>query len=51
MARLEFYRMSEDCIAEEANSQYDDQTLKLSGFFAPWPPKVACADDGTVTLA
>jgi hypothetical protein len=28
MARLEFYRMSEDCVSEPEDSQYDNQTLK-----------------------
>ncbi len=35
MARLTFYRMSEDCVKEEP-SNYDSQTLELSKFFAPW---------------
>jgi dCTP deaminase len=35
MARLTFYRMSEDCVKEEP-SNYDSQTLELSKFFASW---------------
>jgi dCTP deaminase len=35
MARLTFYRMSEDCEIEEP-SNYDSQTLELSKFFASW---------------
>jgi dCTP deaminase len=49
MARLEFYRMSKDCESEGQSGDYSDQTLKLSGFFAPWPGAVDCAADGTVT--
>lgn len=49
MARLEFYRMSEDCVAETENSQYDNQTLKLSGFFAKWPDVVSVDSEGSVT--
>lgn len=37
MARLTFYRMSENVKSTEGQkSGYEDQTLKLSGFFAPW---------------
>lgn len=37
MARLTFYRMSENVKSNvEQKSGYEDQTLKLSGFFAPW---------------
>jgi dCTP deaminase len=43
MARLTFYRMSEDCKSTKKASQkkksgYGDQTLKLSEFFSPWTP-------------
>jgi len=51
MARLEFYRMSEDCKPEREDRQYEDQTLRLSGFFAPWPDRVSCSSDGSVTAA
>jgi dCTP deaminase len=36
MARLTFYRMSEECAPDEKKSQYGSQTLKLSKFFGPW---------------
>jgi len=41
MARLIFYRMSEDCKLprqrkHRKTSGYENQTLKLSGFFSPW---------------
>ncbi len=51
MARLEFYRMSEDARDEgggEANP-YAGQSLTLSKFFAKWPVSADCSDDGTVT--
>jgi len=40
MARLTFYRMSEDCerpkkAAQSQKSGYENQTLKLSEFFSP----------------
>jgi dCTP deaminase len=46
MARLIFYRMSEDCKAprdpkKRRKSGYEDQTLKLSGFFTAWEAGVA----------
>jgi dCTP deaminase len=43
LARLDFYRMSEDCEPRkkeeamgEPEEDYGSQTLKLSNFFAPW---------------
>jgi dCTP deaminase len=37
MARLTFYRMSENCKPKkDQKSGYEEQSLKLSGFFAPW---------------
>jgi dCTP deaminase len=47
MARLIFYRMSEDCKAprdpkKRRKSGYENQSLKLSGFFSPWKDG-ACA--------
>jgi dCTP deaminase len=38
MARLDFYRMSKDCINETEldESEYMEQTLKLSKYFAKW---------------
>ena len=38
MARLTFYHMSEECQPDQP-SDYGEQTLKLSTFFAPWPTK------------
>lgn len=35
MARLSFYRMSEDC-GKTDPTPYDSQTLQLSKFFSPW---------------
>jgi dCTP deaminase len=49
MARLEFYRMSEDSEPAAQLGDYDNQTLKLSSFFASWPDSVQCDSDGTVT--
>lgn len=37
MARLTFYRMSKDAPAPQKGAPYNNQGLKLSGFFAPWP--------------
>jgi dCTP deaminase len=51
MARLEFYRMSQDAMPEEnrQDDPYREQTLKLSKFFAAWPDAVNCTEDGIVT--
>jgi dCTP deaminase len=47
MAKLRFYRMSAD--AEKPNgSEYGNQTLKLSSFFADWPEKLKRNEDDTV---
>jgi dCTP deaminase len=47
MANLRLYRMSED--AGAGTSDYEKQTLKLSGFFADWPQKLReVGSDGTV---
>jgi dCTP deaminase len=53
MARLEFYRMSEDSRKERSGKKgpYESQSLKLSSFFRSWPKKVRRAKDGTVTPA
>lgn len=48
MARLEFYRMSEDAEKEAAGS-YDAQTLQLSKFFGEWPTEATVDRDGRVT--
>jgi dCTP deaminase len=37
MARLEFFRMSEDCVPGEVDKEYGSQKLKLSKFFRDWP--------------
>lgn len=50
MARLTFYRMSEDA-TQEANASYNEQELTLSKFFRPWPPKVQVGMDGSVQPA
>jgi dCTP deaminase len=51
MARLEFYRMSEDARKGPGGKKgpYESQSLKLSNFFQPWPKKAKRAKDGTVT--
>jgi dCTP deaminase len=36
MARLTFYRMSEECEPEKKKSRYGSQTLELSKFFGDW---------------
>jgi len=48
MARLEFYRMSEDAEAEGPGS-YNTQTLQLSNYFGKWPERVECDANGKVT--
>lgn len=60
MARLRFFRMSEDVAEddddseeseeckEEEKSRYDDQTLQLSKFFAAWPREVEIDESGRV---
>jgi dCTP deaminase len=51
MARLQFYRMSEDANPKDADPEgpYEDQTLKLSKFFQPWPTSADVDDTGAVT--
>jgi dCTP deaminase len=53
MANIILYRMSEDCSApEKKDKPYEEQTLKLSDFFAKWPAKLKKTDeDGTVEAA
>jgi dCTP deaminase len=50
MARLEFYRMSEDCakLSTGSTAAYASQTLKLSQFFGMWPSNARVGNDGTV---
>jgi dCTP deaminase len=51
MARLQFYRMSEDAADEDADltGPYEAQTLKLSQFFSRWPDAATLDDNGAVT--
>jgi len=49
MASLTFYRMSKD--GEKEESAYQNQSLELSKFFAPWPGKLKVGEDGTVEKA
>lgn len=51
MARLIFYRMSQPCVKEKKVESYNQQTLKLSKIFAPWPEKIEVGEDGTVKEA
>ena len=46
LARLIFYRMSEDC--GEVEKSYDDQSLTLSKIFKKWPDKIKVSEDGAV---
>lgn len=49
MARLMFYRMSEDCTpSSRDDDSYNEQNLLLSKIFRPWPTKVEIDGDGTV---
>jgi dCTP deaminase len=48
MARLTFYRMSEDA-GKGPPSTYEGQKLKLSQFFQDWPASLAVDDQGNVT--
>jgi len=49
MARLIFYRMSEEAKAPEKPSEYKAQTLQLSSIFDDWPAKVRREDTGKVS--
>jgi len=46
LAKLIFYRMSEDC--DEVGKSYDDQSLTLSKIFKKWPDKIKVSEDGAV---
>jgi len=48
MARLSFYRMSEEADEEGDVSTYDTQELQLSKFFASWPPRLERRPNGTL---
>jgi dCTP deaminase len=47
LARLTFYRMSEDP-TKPASNKYNDQELQLSGYFRAWPEALILNDDGSV---
>jgi dCTP deaminase len=49
MARLLFYRMSEDATIEDSDTSYEGQSLKLSKYFAQWPDRVAVDENGVVS--
>lgn len=52
MARLTFYRMSEDAVFEPPKKRnYESQTLELSKFFDTWPSKIQVDEAGAVTPA
>lgn len=52
MARLTFYRMSEDCIfkkkpgSQDPTRNYNEQELKLSSFFHDWPERLKRDENG-----
>jgi dCTP deaminase len=49
MAKLIFYRMSEDAVIDsETDQSYNDQQLQVSKFFGAWPEKLTKAEDGTL---
>lgn len=51
LAKLVFYRMSEDCRENKKDSQelYNNQELRLSKFFKDWPKKLKREADNTVS--
>ena len=49
MANLTFYRMSQE--ATGGDTEYEEQTLKLSKFFGPWPEKLGRNADGRLHAA
>lgn len=51
MANLSFYRMSKDATGAGSATEYEQQTLKLSKFFAPWPQTLRRCDDGKLQAA
>jgi dCTP deaminase len=48
MARLVFYRMSEDATEEDADPSYEGQSLQLSKYFASWPDRIKVDENGIV---
>ena len=56
LAQVTFYRMSEDASKPPRSdsgdkNEYNEQELKLSGYFEDWPPKLTIKDDGSVMPA
>jgi dCTP deaminase len=52
LARLTFYRMSEDAKPDESapdKTVYNEQELKLSSYFADWPKALTSSSDGAVS--
>ena len=52
LARLTFYRMSEDAKAEESSGDktvYNEQELKLSSYFGDWPDALTANADGSIS--
>lgn len=52
LARLTFYRMSEDAKAEESSGDktvYNEQELKLSSYFGDWPNALTANVDGSIS--
>jgi len=49
MARLTFYRMSEDADDGDSSTAYNEQVLQLSTFFRDWPNKISVDASGNVT--
>jgi dCTP deaminase len=50
MARLTFYRMSEDA-REAEKKDYDEQSLQLSKFFDDWPTELTWTDEASGHVA
>jgi deoxycytidine triphosphate deaminase len=50
MARLLFYRMSEDAESADAKKDYEKQNLKLSKFFSDWRKEMAGAPSSVATV-
>lgn len=50
LARLHFYRMSEDCDTDEdaTPTEYTNQNLKVSKFFSEWPENVQVDETGRI---
>ena len=51
MANLTFYRMSRDASNDGGSTEYEEQTLKLSKFFADWPERLERNADGRLQAA